>query len=105
VLEWAARNGQQIDAYWDKYAASCVAASSRSGDRPWFAAFEPNGIRLSPTSAYNCQSWLDTLQSNAGAIKAEVDKAGESARQTGVYPGVLRDLRRRYRMAWSGWDQ
>src|SRR5262245_57835403 len=105
VLEWAARNGQQLDSYWDKYASSCVASASRSGDRPWFAAFEPNSIRLTASSAYNCQSWLDTVQSNAAAIKAEVDKAGESARQNGVYPGVLRDVRRRYRMNWSGWDQ
>jgi hypothetical protein len=104
VIEWAARNGQQLDAYWDKYAASCVASASRGGDRAWFAAFEPNGIRLNGTSAYNCQSWLDTIQSNAAAIKAEVDKAGEVARKSGVYPGVLRDVRRRYHMDWSGWD-
>ena len=105
VLDWAARNGQQLDAYWDKYAAACVASASRNGDRPWFAAFEPNGIRLTVTSAYDCQSWLGTLRNNAAAIKTEVDRAGEAARHTGVYPGVLRDLRRRYRMNWSGWDQ
>jgi S1-C subfamily serine protease len=104
VLEWAARNGQQLDAYWDKYASSCVASASRSGDRPWFAAFEPNGIRLAATSAYNCNSWLETIQNNAAAIKAEVDRAGDAARKSGVYPGVLRDVRRRYHMAWSGWD-
>ena len=104
VLEWAARNGQQLDAYWDKYAAACVASASRSGDRPWFAAFEPNGIRLTATSTFNCQSWLDTIQSNAAAIKAEIDKASEIARKTGVYPGVMRDVRRRYHMDWSGWD-
>jgi S1-C subfamily serine protease len=105
VLDWASRNGQQLDAYWDKYASACVASASRSGDRPWFAAFEPNGIRLSVTSAYDCQSWLGTLRNNAAAIKSEVDRAGEAARHNGVYPGVLRDIRRRYRMNWSGWEQ
>jgi hypothetical protein len=105
VLEWAGRNGEQLDQYWDKYAASCVASSSRSGDRAWFAVFEPNGVRINPRSTYNCQSWLDTLQSNAAPIKAEVDKAAEAARQSGVYPGVLRDLRRRHRMNWTGWDR
>jgi S1-C subfamily serine protease len=104
VLEWAARNGQQLDAYWDKYASSCVASASRSGDRAWFAAFEPNGVRLAATSAYNCHSWLETIQNNAAAIKAEVDRAGEAARKSGVYPGVLRDVRRRFHMDWSGWD-
>jgi putative serine protease PepD len=105
VLDWASRNGQQLDSYWDKYASACVASSSRNGDRPWFAAFEPDGIRLAVTSAYDCQSWLGTLRNNAAAIRAEVDRAGEAARHSGVYPGVLRDLRRRFRMNWSGWER
>ena len=105
VLEWASRNGEQLDSYWDKYSASCVASSSRTGDRPWFAVFEPSGVRLNLGSSYNCQNWFDTLQTNAAPIKAEIDKASEVARQSGVYPGVLRDLRRRHRMNWTGWDR
>jgi S1-C subfamily serine protease len=105
VLEWADRNSAQLDAYWDKYAGSCVSSSSKSGDRPWFAVFETNGVRINPMSSLNCQSWLETLQSSAAPIRAEIDKAGEAARQSGVYPGVLRDLRRRHRMNWSGWER
>jgi S1-C subfamily serine protease len=105
VIEWADRSSAQLDAYWDKYAGSCVSSSSRTGDRPWFAVFETNGVRINPMSSLNCQSWLDTLQSNAAPIRAEVEKAGEAARRNGVYPGVLRDLRRRHRMNWSGWDR
>jgi S1-C subfamily serine protease len=105
VLEWADRNSAQLDAYWEKYAGSCVSSSSRSGDRPWFAVFEANGVRINPTSSLNCQSWLDTLQSNAAPIRVTIEKAGEAARQSGVYPGVLRDLRRRHRMNWRGWDR
>jgi S1-C subfamily serine protease len=105
VLEWANRNSTQLDAYWDKYAGSCVSSSSRSGDRPWFAVFEPNGVRINPMSSLNCQSWLETLHSNAEPIRAAVEKAGEAARQRGVYPGVLRDLRRKHRLNWSGWER
>jgi putative serine protease PepD len=105
VIEWADRSSVQLDSYWDKYAGSCVSSSSRSGDRPWFAVFETNGVRINPMSSLNCQSWLDTLQTNAAPIRREVEKAGEAARQNGVYPGVLRDLRRRHRMNWSGWDR
>ena len=105
VIEWADRSSAQLDAYWDKYAGACVSSSSRTGDRPWFAVFESTGVRLNPMSSLNCQSWLDTLQSNAAPIRAEVEKAGEAARRNGVYPGVLRDLRRRHRMNWSGWDR
>jgi S1-C subfamily serine protease len=104
VLEWADRNSAQLDAYWGKYAGSCVSSSTRSGDRPWFAVFETNGVRIDPMSSLNCQGWLDTVQSTAAPIRAAIETAGEAARQSGVYPGVLRDLRRRYRMNWSGWE-
>ena len=70
MLEWADRNSAQLDAYWDKYAGSCVSSSSRSGDRPWFAVFETNGVRIDPMSSLNCQGWLDTVQSNAAPIRA-----------------------------------
>jgi S1-C subfamily serine protease len=105
VMEWADRSSAQLDAYWDRYAGSCVSSSSRTGDRPWFAVFESNGIRINPISSLNCDSWLDTLQSNAAPIRVEVERAGEAARQSGVYPGVLRAVRRRHRMNWSGWDR
>jgi hypothetical protein len=34
-----------------------------------------------------------------------MDAAAEAARQSGVYPGVLRDLRRTHRLEWSGWNR
>jgi hypothetical protein len=105
VIEWADRNSAQLDAYWDKYATSCVSSSSKSGDRPWFAVFETNGVRINPMSSLNCQSWLETLQNSAAPIRTEIERAGEAARQSGVYPGVLRELRRRHRMNWPGWDR
>ena len=105
VLEWAARNADQIDTYWNRYATACVSSPPRSGDRPWFGVYEPDTVRLNGTSMYDCQSWLETVRTNASQVKAEVDKAAEAARQAGVYPGVLRDLRRRHRMSWAGWDR
>ena len=91
--------------YWNQYSATCVASSSRAGDRPWFAVYETNGVRITATSGYDCEGWLDSLASNAAQVKAEMDKGAEAARQAGVYPGVLRDLRRQHRMQWSGWDR
>jgi hypothetical protein len=105
AIEWAARNSQPIDEYWNRYAANCVRSSARSGDRPWFAVFEPQGINLNVTSSINCQSWLDTLRANAQPIRSAMDQAAEVARRSGVYPGVMRDLRRRRRLDWNGWDR
>jgi S1-C subfamily serine protease len=105
VLASAERNADQLDSYWNRYSATCVGSSTRTGDRPWFAIFEANGVRINGTSAYNCESWLDNLQRNGAPVKEEMEKAAEAARQAGVYPGVLRDLRRRHRLQWSGWDR
>jgi hypothetical protein len=105
AMEWAARNSQQLDDYWSRYAGNCVQSSARSGDRPWFAVFEPNGINLNVASSFNCQSWLDTLRTNARPIRSAIEQASEVARRSGVYPGVMRDLRRRHRLDWIGWDR
>lgn len=105
VLEWAARSGDQLDGYWSRYAPSCVTTAARVGARGWFAIYEPNGITLSSRSGYDCNSFLDTIRNTATQVGAEIEKAGETARHSGVYPGVMRDLRRQYRMDWTGWDK
>jgi putative serine protease PepD len=105
VLEWAARNADQIDTFWNRWSKTCVASARRTGDREWFGVFEPNGITITFHSAYDCEQFLDQLRTNADRIKAEMDKAADGARRLGVYPGVMRDLRRRYRLDWAGWDR
>jgi len=105
TLEWAARRGDEIDTYWDRYANSCVTSAARAGDRGWFAVYEPNGLHIAATSGYDCQGWLNTLRTNANIVRAEVAKATEAARRQGVYPGVMRDLRRQHRMEWPGWER
>jgi S1-C subfamily serine protease len=105
ALTWAAQNSQQLDDYWSKYAPQCVRSSVQSGDRQWFAVFEPNGVNLNVASNLDCQSWLDNLRNNATPIKNTLEQASEIARRSGVYPGVMRDLRRRHRLDWNGWDR
>src|SRR5687768_8006514 len=68
VAEWAARNADQLDSYWNRSSAACVVSSSRAGDRPWFAVYETNGVRINVASSYNCDGWFDSLQSNAAQI-------------------------------------
>ena len=103
VVEWAARNGDSLDDYWDRYAKSCLTSLPRSGDRAWFAVYAPNRLELTGHSAYDCGGWLDSVRDRANTIRAEMNKATEAARQSGVYPGVMRDVRRRHRMEWEGW--
>ena len=105
TLEQAVRSAAQIDSYWERYAKSCVVTATRAGDRQWFAVFEPNGVRISATSAYDCEAWLGEVRTAAAAIKTALTDAAEAARRQGVYPGVMRDLRRQYRMEWAGWER
>ena len=105
ALDEAVRRGDAIDTFWDGYADSCVASAVRTGDRRWFAVYEPDGLQLTATSRYDCQGWLTRLRAEAGIVREEVARATEAARRQGVYPGVMRDLRRERRMEWPGWGR
>ena len=105
ALDVAARRGDGLDTFWDRYASSCVARAVRTGDRGWFAVYEPNGLQLTAASGYDCQGWLARVRAEADIVRAEVAKATEAARRQGVYPGVMRDLRRQHRMEWPGWER
>ena len=103
AVERAAQRGDQMDDFWERSARSCVARAVRAGDRPWFALYEPNGLQIQLSSGTNCEGWLGTMQNNAGVIRSEMSRAAEHARRQGVYPGVMRDIRRQHKMEWQGW--
>jgi S1-C subfamily serine protease len=105
ALESVAQAADELDDYWTRYGPSCVRPVARTTNRPWFVTFEPNGITLAPSGAYNCEEWLRVVRTNADAIHAGMVRAGEAARRQGVYPGVMRDLRRQHRLEWQGWDR
>jgi S1-C subfamily serine protease len=104
VLEWAAQRAASLDTYWERYAPSCISRATRSGDRAWFAVLEPSGIAMEKVSAIDCEGWLDEVKDNARPVYEAVARATEAARRSGAYPGTLRDLRKRHRMEWKGWQ-
>jgi hypothetical protein len=105
TLDRARSRADELDRYWDQYARSCVVSATRNGDRCWFAVLQPDGVRIAATSAYDCEGWLNTVRTNAEVVRTAVARATEAARRRGVYPGVMRDLRRQRRMEWPGWEQ
>jgi S1-C subfamily serine protease len=103
AVERAARRGDQIDELWERAARSCVARVARAGDREWFAIYEANGLHIQLSSGINCEAWLATVRNNADIVRGEMTRASEAARRQGVYPGVMRDIRRQHQMEWQGW--
>lgn len=105
ALDRIARTAADLDSFWTRYASGCVTSAAAGGDHPWFAVYQPNGVRLATSTAIDCNDWLHTVEARADTIRDEMERAAEASRQRGVYPGTARDLRRRYRMTWSGWDR
>jgi len=105
ALDTAARGATEIDSFWTRYAPGCVASAMAAGDRPWFAVFTSGGVRLGSSTTIDCQGWLDAVKTRAETVRADVERAAEAARQRGVFPGTTRDLRRHYRLQWTGWDR
>ena len=105
LLEAAARAASELDTMWERYAQSCVMSTASAGDRPWFAVYMSGAVRLGSSATVDCPRWYEAMKSRAEAFRVEVEKGAELARQRGVFPGTARDLRRRFRLQWSGWDR
>ena len=106
TVQAIARAGDQVDANWQRNSKLCVASAvATGGDRPWFALYVPNGVKTAVSNAYDCFSWIDDMKGSANQIKDRMEQAGEAARRDDVYPGTIRDIRRKYKMEWTGWDR
>jgi S1-C subfamily serine protease len=104
AMQAIARRADSLDDYWERYRTACgPEAVANSGDRPWFGVWEK------PTAAARangqCSQWIGDITQMSSAIRSAMASADEAARGASVYPGVQRDLRRKYRMEWAGWDR
>jgi hypothetical protein len=103
AVQVIARAGDQVDASWQRNSKLCVASAvSTGGDRPWFALYVANGVKTAVSNQYDCFGWIDDMKSSANQIKERMNQAVEAARRDDVYPGTIRDIRRKYRMEWAG---
>jgi S1-C subfamily serine protease len=93
----------QIDDYWDRFRKSCNAGAIGGGDRQWFGLWTQRPeIR---TTIPDCSVWLNDLVQLATGVRTTMTAADETARRGGVYPGEARDLRKKYRLGWDGWEK
>jgi S1-C subfamily serine protease len=93
----------QIDDYWDRFKRSCNVTAGGGGDRQWFGLWSQRPeIR---SAIPDCGVWLNDLVQLATGVRTTMTAAEESARRAGVYPGDARDLRKKYRLGWDGWEK
>jgi hypothetical protein len=94
----------RVDGEWRRYVAGCAGkkVNAASDGREWF------GIWAVPAPGDNesaCRAALSDIVAVAGRIDAAMQQADEDARRADVYPGIRRDIRKKYSMDWSGWDR
>jgi putative serine protease PepD len=105
VVADAARRADALDEYWTRITHSCLAAKvpSGSGDRDWFAVYEPSFPRDSVNPA--CGDMFHDFLQATDMLRTRMTEADDAARRAGVYPGTRREIRGRHRLAWDGWER
>ena len=97
-----AKRASQIDDYWTRIKRNCAVRSFGGYDREWFGLWDGRaGLSASDPS---CASAVSDLNELAGEVRTVMTQAQENARRSSVMPGQMRDVRRRYRMDWTGWQ-
>ena len=79
-------------------------APRTSGDRAWFAVLETGGVRLADSRMANCSGWHDAIRTRAIQLRDFLRLQAEAARRAGLYPGTVREMRRKHRLGWDGWE-
>jgi S1-C subfamily serine protease len=100
-----AQRADQLDGTWDNFQRNCLVNPMSVGDaqRSWFVLRDTR-----PTfkaADVWCGNRLETVVQSAVAFAQAMKMVGEEARRAGVYPGILREIRRKYRLDWTGWER
>jgi S1-C subfamily serine protease len=103
-MQAASQRANQIDAQWQRFNSNCLVNPMPSdAQRDWFVLRDSTPTYKTPTTW--CTSFAQDLQGYVRELGDFIATAGDQARRAGVYPGTLRDARRKYRLDWSGWDR
>jgi S1-C subfamily serine protease len=98
----AAKRASQLDDYWTRIKQNCSVRAFAGYDHEWFGLWDGRaGLSASDSS---CVAALNDLNELASEVRTVMTQAEEAARRASVMPGQLRDIRRRYRMDWTGWN-
>ena len=105
ALAGLSRRADALDEQWRAFKRLCYKdpIAATTGSHEWFAIWDPKAMQ--GTVPQGCASAFSDIQRAADGVRDGVFAAGEAARQADVYPGTRRDLLRRYRLDYAGWDR
>lgn len=104
AMQGLVQRADQLDGQWKRLRDSCpMNPQPTDGQREWFGARDQ--APAFKTADISCGSFLNDLRNYIAQFSSAMVQAGDTARRAGVYPGTLREARRRYRLDWSGWDR
>jgi S1-C subfamily serine protease len=104
AMQAAERRADEVDQYWARFRTDCSPKlPAANGDREWFGIWDERAQIVSPGG--DCGAWLAELRRAASAFRNGMVTADEAARRVQVYPGVRREVRRKYRLDWTGWER
>jgi hypothetical protein len=98
----AARRADQLDESWDDFVKDCLAGKApfTRSDRGWYSLWERfDDGRVSPA----CTRFFTDFTVAAREFERRMTDASDEARRQGVYPGVCRQLRGKYRLDSPHW--
>jgi S1-C subfamily serine protease len=103
-MQAAAKRAAEVDDYWSRFKSDCSPKLTvPAGDREWFGIWEERSTVVAPGG--DCAAWLAELVRAASAFRTGMVAADEAARQAQVFPGVRREIRKKYRVEWIGWER
>ena len=104
ALQVLSQRADQIDANWRRFQSNClVNPQSHDGQREWFLVRDQSPTFK--TVDVWCANYLANLKQQVAEFSEVMARSADEARRAGVYPGVLREARRRHRLDWAGWDR
>lgn len=104
TLAAIAQHAEWLDRYWTRFKE--VGYEGRivgTFDREWYALYENGALPGKVLTGY--ENTFSELRRHADEIRTQVITTEEAARKADVYPGIRRELRRKYRLEYAGWDK
>jgi S1-C subfamily serine protease len=102
AIDQLSRRADAMDDYWQRFKSSCYRGAISGGfDREWFALFDER--MMHGAVAPGCTNSFSEVRQRANTLRDAVLAADETARRADVFPGVRRDILRKYRLDYPTW--